>query len=112
MLHMLTAIHGPETCAMVIPEIREKSLTAFKRRDEVAKKLGITFQGAWTNMPNHTMYFLVDAPNAHVVNQMAMELHLMDWNTVTVSPLLTLEESQRILEAQNKGAQKVLTLSR
>jgi muconolactone delta-isomerase len=68
--------------------------------DEVTKVLDITVQGAWTNMPGHTIYFLVDAPNAHVVNQMLAELHIMDWNTVVVNPVVTLEEALEKIKRQ------------
>jgi len=98
MLHMLVATHGADTCAYAVPALRDKALSALKRRDEVVKKLGITIQGAWTNMPGHTIYMICDAPNAHVVNQMAMELQFMDWNTVVVTPVITLDEVQKVLQ--------------
>ena len=44
-------------------------------------------------MPAHPIYVLVDAPNTNVVNQMAMELRLMDWNTLVVNPVVTLQEA-------------------
>jgi hypothetical protein len=91
MLHMVVATHGPETCAAVVPEVAEKAMAAFQRMSEVTTALDVTIHGVWTNMPGHVIYFLLDAPNAHVVNQMAMELHLMNWNTVVVNPVVELE---------------------
>jgi hypothetical protein len=102
MLHMMVARHGPQTCAAVVPELRDKALLALKQRDKVAKKLGITIQGGWTNMPAHTIYFICDAPNAHVVNQLAVELQLMDWNTVHVSPVITFGETQKRLQQRKR----------
>jgi hypothetical protein len=102
MLHMLVARHGPQTCAAVVPEFKDKASFALKGRDKVAKKLGITIQGAWANMPAHIIYFVCDAPNAHVVNQMAVELQLMDWNTVTVSPIITFGEVQSRLQKRKR----------
>jgi hypothetical protein len=95
---MLVATHGPDTCAYVVPALRDKAVFALKQRDKVAKKLGITIQGGWTNMPGHTIYMVCDAPNAHVVNQMAMELQFMEWNTVVVTPLITMDEVQAVLQ--------------
>jgi hypothetical protein len=43
-----------------------------------------------------------DAPNAHVVNQMAVELQLMEWNTVRVSPVITFGETQKVLEKRKR----------
>ena len=98
MLHMLVGTHSADTCAFAVPEWRNKALADFKRRDEVTKKLGITLQGSWVNMPNHTMYMVFDAPNAHVVNQMAIELGLMDWNTIVVSAVMDFDEVQKVLQ--------------
>jgi muconolactone delta-isomerase len=100
MLHVVVATHSPDTCAAVVPEVRDKAMSSMKRRDEVAKKLGITLQGAWTNMPGHITYLVCDAPNAHVVNQMAAELKLMDWNTVVVTPVITLDDAMTRLQQQ------------
>lgn len=93
MLHMVVATHGPDTCAAVVPEVAEIAKTGFQQLGESAKKLGITVQGAWANMPAHAIYILVDAPNAHAVNQLFRDIHLMDWNTVIVNPVVILQEA-------------------
>ncbi len=98
MLHMVIATHGPDTCAAVVPKVTEVAKAGFQQIDEAAKKLGITVQGTWTNMPAHTLYILVDAPNAHVVSQLFRDTHLMDWNTVVVNPVLTLQEAMGSLQ--------------
>ncbi len=85
MLHMVLITHGPDTCAAAHPEIAEIMQTGMGKLDEVASRLGITVQGSWANMPAHAIYMVVDAPNAHVVNQLARETQLMEWNTVVVS---------------------------
>jgi len=101
MLHLVVATHGPENCTAAHPEVRKKFQSrATKRRDEVAKALGITIQGAWTNMPGHTIYFLLDAPHAHAVHQMLTDLHIMDWNTVVVNPVIKLEEALEKIKHQ------------
>ena len=98
MLHMVVATHGPDTCAAVVPEVAEMAKAGFQQIGEAAKKLGITVQGTWTNMPAHTLYILVDAPNAHVVSQLFRDIHLMDWNTVVVNPVVTLQEAMGSLQ--------------
>ena len=92
MLHMVVATHGADTCAAVVPEVTEIAKSGFQQIGEAAKKLGITVQGTWTNMPAHTISILVDAHNAHVVSQLFRDIHLMDWNTVVVNPVLTIEQ--------------------
>lgn len=98
MIHMLVATHGPETCAAVVPEIMEKTLSNWKQSEEVSKKLGVTIQGSWVNMPGHITFIICDAPNAHAVNEMASQLKLMDWNTVVVHPVITLQEAMTRLQ--------------
>ncbi len=98
MLHMVVATHGPDTCAAVVPEVAEMAKAGFQQIGEAAKKLGITVQGTWTNMPAHTIYILVDAPNAHVVSQLFRDIHLMDWNKVVVHPVVTLQEAMGSLQ--------------
>ena len=93
MLHMVIATHGPDTCAASVPEIRELAKSTLPKLEEVAKGLGVTVQGGWANMPAHAIYILVDAPNAHVVNRLSAEVQLMNWNTVVVNPVITLEDA-------------------
>jgi hypothetical protein len=95
---MVVATHGPDTCAAVVPEVTEMAKAGFQQIGEAAKKLGITVQGVWTNMSAHTLYFLVDAPNAHVVGQLSKDIHLMDWNTVVVNPIVPLQEAMDSLQ--------------
>ncbi len=108
MLHMVVANHGPDTCAAVVPEVTEMAKAGFQQTDEAAKKLGITVQGTWTNMTAHTMYILVDAPNAHVVSQLFRDIHLMDWNTVVVNPVLTLQEAMGSLQQESASLTRTL----
>lgn len=93
MLHMMIATHGPDTCAAANPEVAEIARHGFGQIGEVSERLGITVQGAWSNMPGHVMYFLMDAPNAHVINQLTRDIHLMDWNMVVIHPVITLPEA-------------------
>jgi hypothetical protein len=82
MLHMVVATHGPDTCANSVPEVAEIARAGFG-----------TVQGAWVNMSGHALYFLMDAPSAHVINQLSRDIHLMDWNTVVINPVVTLPEA-------------------
>jgi hypothetical protein len=61
--------------------------------DAVATKLGIKVQGWWVNPPGHTFFVLVDAPNAHVINNLMTELRLFHWNTIQVHPIVTMDEA-------------------
>ena len=93
MLHMVVVTHGPDTCAAVVPEFGDKARTAVTQMEEVSGRLGITVQGWWVDAPGHTFYLIADAPNAHAVNKLMVDLELFHWNTVDVHPITTIEEA-------------------
>ena len=93
MLHMAVVTHGPDTCPIGGPEAMEKAMASIGQMGEAAGKLGITVQGSWTNIPAHTLWFVLDAPNGHVVNQLMIALKLQEWNTIVVHPVSTLGEA-------------------
>jgi len=62
-------------------------------QDQVAAARGIAIQGAWVNAPAHTTFMLVEAPNAHAVNDFVREIQLMAWNTITVHPVASMTEA-------------------
>lgn len=93
MLHMAVVTHGPDTCPINDPEEMAKVLATFGQMGEVAGKIGASIQGAWTNMPAHALWFMVDAPNGHVVNQLMIAMKLQEWNTIVVHPISTLGEA-------------------
>lgn len=96
MLHMAIAIHSSETCPGAHPEIREKTLGRLSTMDEAAASLGAKVIGSWTNMPAHETYIVVDAPNAHVVNQFLMDIGIIDWNTTHVNPVVPFGEAASV----------------
>jgi hypothetical protein len=93
MLHMLIATHGPETCPASRADVRKKYLGELERMHEIAGAHEVKIEGGWSNMPGHAIYIVVDASDAHAVSTFASELRLMDWNTVDVQPVLTLDEA-------------------
>jgi hypothetical protein len=78
MLHMAVVTHGPDTCPIGNPEATKKAIADLGQMGEAAGKLGITVQGSWTNMPAHALWFVLDAPNGHVVNQLMIALKLQE----------------------------------
>jgi len=78
---------------MVNTHIREKSMPIAQRLEETAKSAGITIQGSWTDIAAHMIWIVLDAPNAHVINKMLIETKLMEWNNVTISPIIPVEEA-------------------
>ena len=92
MLHMIVMSHGPETCAGANAEARGKASNGFSQLNAAAKAKDVTVQGAWVDAPAHLIYALVDAPNAHVINDLMRELQFFHWNTIDIHPLEVIEE--------------------
>lgn len=93
MLHMVVMTHGPDTCAAAHAEQGELARSGFGRMDAASKKHQVAVQGAWADPPAHVFYILADAPNAHAINNLMMELQLFLWNTVEVHPVVTVAEA-------------------
>ena len=93
MLHMVVMTHGPDTCAAVHPAEGEMARYAMAQKDAVSKKYQISIKGAWVDPPAHVFYLLVDAPNAHSVNNLTADLKFFLWNTIDIHPIITLEEA-------------------
>ena len=78
-LLMIVTARRPDTYAAIVPAVTEMTKAGSKAiMGEAAKKLGITLQGDWSNMPAHVMYILANAPNAHVVSQLYRNIRLMN----------------------------------
>jgi uncharacterized protein with GYD domain len=69
MLHMIVNTHHAESCAFRGDEEAKALTTAFDRFGEQAGGRGITVQGAWIKRAAHEFLVLVDAPNAHVIDE-------------------------------------------
>jgi hypothetical protein len=97
MLYMIVSTHGPEICPMDNPEAAKKMRYAIEHMNEVTKKLNIKVNGNWANVAAHTIYMLVDANNAHDISKMAIELRLIEWNTVHINPVLPMADVAKMV---------------
>ncbi len=93
MLYMVTIVHSPESCPMSNPEVRNKALAGSKKTPELIKSLGVTSQGSWTNLLNHTTYMVVDAPDPHTMTRLLNDAGYLDWNNITVEPVMPTREA-------------------
>ena len=92
MLHMVVMTHAPESCPFR-SEGNDKAMgVAFARLLEVAEGRGARLEGAWANTASHRVFLLVDAPNAHVVDQLIEESGLVARGTTTVYSVTTMED--------------------
>ena len=91
MLHALFITHGPETCPAAHAETRHLAIDGLDRLDNEGRKLGVSVVGGWADMPGHSLYMIVDAPNAHVISELAMILGFGRWGTVSITALVGME---------------------
>jgi hypothetical protein len=92
MLHMVVIEHGPETCAAAQQEIGDLLREATDDLKTASAKHDIAVHGWWFDPPAHVSYMLADAPNAHALNALVMELRLHFWNTLDIHPVVPVED--------------------
>ena len=93
MLHMVVIDHGPDTCPAAHDDLAEMAKSGLGSLSAKAEELSATIKGSWADMPAHALWVLVDAPNAHVVSRLMAEQKIMNWNTVVVHPIITMDEA-------------------
>ena len=102
MLFMIESKHSPEVCPLVNQASREKLISANQRLSDVTKALGVSVLGSWVDMPAHIIFMLVDAPKPEALGKMAVDLHLIDWNTSIIHPIGTMQDAMAVLQQQKK----------
>ena len=99
MLYMAELNHSPQQCPGVAVEIRDRVLRMSDTMDQVMQNHGCIFQGGWLGKSSHLTFVLIDAPSAHAVDDVMVDLGLAVWNTATIYPVITLEEGVAGLRA-------------
>lgn len=99
MLYMAELNHSPQQCPGVAMEIRDRVLRMSDTMEQVMQSHGCTFQGGWLGKSSHLTFVLIDAPSAHAVDDVMVDLGLAVWNTATIYPVITLEEGVAGLRA-------------
>ena len=77
MLHMIINTHTPESCAFRSEEHKSVLVGGFARLEEVARSKDAKVLGSWANLASHTVFFLIDAPTSHIVDDLLREAKLI-----------------------------------
>ncbi|PKB80190.1 MAG: hypothetical protein BZY88_09430 [SAR202 cluster bacterium Io17-Chloro-G9] len=93
MLYLTSLNHTPDQCPGVDTEIRDRVLQMASTMTEVLQSHGCTFQGGWVSKSAHVTFIVIDAPNAHALDDAMVDLGLAVWNTTTIYPVITLDEA-------------------
>ena len=72
MLHMAVIEHGADTrrCSSTH---RGPGKARNGKLESIGRKHGVEIKGSWGNAPAHKFFVLMDAANAHAVNEMLIE---------------------------------------
>ena len=93
MLHMVVNTHSAESCAFRGKEEEDVLVGAFNKFEESAPEQGLTVQGSWVNRAAHEIFLLVEAANAHVIEEALLDAGLVGRTHSRVLPLVSLEEA-------------------
>ena len=69
MLHMVVNTHNPESCAFRGQDEGRALSEAFERLGDQAAEPDAVLKGSWVNRAAHEIFLLVEAPNAHVIEE-------------------------------------------
>ena len=100
MLYFVSLRHAPNQCPGVAIDIRGRVLTMASTMDEILERRGCSFHGGWVSKSAHLTVVVIDAPDAHTVDDLMIDLGLAVWNTADIYPVITLEEAVEGLAAQ------------
>ncbi|CAN5520399.1 hypothetical protein BH20ACT21_BH20ACT21_24260 [soil metagenome] len=95
MLHMIVSTHNPESCAFRGKEEEEHLNQAGEVFEESAPGRGLALKGSWVNRAAHEIFMLVDAPNAHVIEEALLAAGLVGRTHSRVLPVVALEDAMK-----------------
>ena len=90
---MVVATHNPETCAYASEKYRLLAVEGASKVADVAIEHGCVLQGAWANRASHTLYALMEGPNAHAVEEVLFKIRFPEWQTVRIDPVVDMGET-------------------
>ena len=83
--------HHSESLGFPSHEHQNNERTAFLRLEALGKEHDARLEGAWVNTGSHTTFALIDAPNAHVVNELLELAGIVAWEDDVVYAVTTVE---------------------
>jgi hypothetical protein len=93
MLHMVVNTHNPESCAFRGEEEEKLLAGPIDQLKDSASKTGLTFQGWWVNRASHEIFMLIDAANAHAIEEALLGAGLVGRTHTRILPVLEVERA-------------------
>ncbi len=92
--------HAANDCPIFNETTKKLTLNALDHLPELAKKHNVKLVGSWTNTPEHTNYWVFDAPTATDLMELNSEPEiskLESYSTMEIKPVETYEETLKQL---------------
>lgn len=92
MLHIVVMRHNAESLEFRSEQHQKNERAAFARLRALGKGHESSLEGAWVNTGAHTTFALIDAPSAHVVNELLELSGIVAWEDVLVYAVRPVEK--------------------
>ena len=93
MLHMIVSTHNPESCAFRGKEEEDLLNHAGDEFEGSLPDRGLALKGSWVNRAAHEIFMLVDAPNAHAIEEALLAAGLVGRTHSRVLPVVALDDA-------------------
>jgi len=88
MLFMFEFKHSPGTCIAAREKNADLDAQQLRELRNIAMKLDSTIIDGWSFPVGHQLWYVIDAPESHVVADVFFESRAFRWNTVTINPVM------------------------
>lgn len=89
MLHMVIVRHTAESCPG--RPGNDDVHPCLQTLEQLIADGGVGVVGRWGDPPAHVNYLVLDAPNAHVIQEMLMESGIFGHTTTEIRPVLSMD---------------------
>ena len=101
MKHMIVNTHNAESCGFRSEEDGTAIGGALEGLGKTAPDLGVTIEHFWINRAAHAFFIVVDAPNAHVIDEVVLKSGLLGRTHTEIFPVMTMEEVREAAQRQS-----------
>jgi uncharacterized protein with GYD domain len=95
MKHMVINTHNAESCAFRSEEDGKILGGALDQLGKAGSEMGVTVDEFWINRSAHAFFLLIDAPNAHVIDEVLLKAGLVGRTHTEIFPVLTSDEVRK-----------------
>lgn len=106
MLFHVTLIHDAAHCPGHHPELGQLWMESFKKKDEIAKQLGVEVHNVLSAGPEHVVYVIVEAERPMQVAMFVAQLLPTEQAEIRMSAVETLDDVLAFLQSIDRPPAK------